>query len=305
MTEIRAADSAETIHWSAARAERVRTRLARFGRTDGWVDREVERTTRAQPAAPVEAYVIEDSGVDVGVIALAVAAQSSDPTASIVDIRIEPEHRGRGLGTYARRWAEEWAAGRASALFASYCPGDPATDALFASYPLRAQRMMKELRTPDPLPDGVEGRPMTDDEYAVWVEETIVGYAESIAGSGLMSIEDALAQARTQTAGLLPLGTRTPDHTFWSVHAEGCQVATNWLRHHYDPGTSFVFGVQSDTAYRGRGYGRAAMSVGEQASIDAGDTHLMLNVFGQNAVAINLYTTMGYAVVEQNRSVNL
>ena len=47
------------------------------------------------------------------------------------------------------------------------------------------------------------------------------------------------------------------------------------------------------------------MIVGERAAIDVGDTHLALNVFGQNRVAISLYNAMGYRAYDAGRSVDL
>ena len=79
-------------------------------------------------------------------------------------------------------------------------------------------------------------------------------------------------------------------------------VATNWLAHHYAPATSFVLGVEVEAAHRGKGYGRVAMQLGEQASLQAGDSQLALNVFGQNSPAIGLYEAMGYGTVEKIRS---
>ena len=130
----------------------------------------------------------------------------------------------------------------------------------------------------------------------------MAGYADDIAGSGLASRESAQQSAIKQFDELLPDGLATENHTFLCVEAEDEVVATNWLSHHYAPKTSFVFGVEVEARHRGKGYGRAAMELGEQASLQAGDTQLALNVFGQNAPAIGLYKSMGYATVERIRS---
>ena len=47
------------------------------------------------------------------------------------------------------------------------------------------------------------------------------------------------------------------------------------------------------------------MIIGERATLEAGDTHLALNVFGQNHVAISLYNAMGYRAYDAGRSVDL
>jgi GNAT superfamily N-acetyltransferase len=304
MTGVRVADNAETLQWSMARAERIRSWFGRFAHSDAWIEHEVARRLTTDPAAPVQTHVISDGGSDVGIVAVRLVPGEG---AAIIDIWIEPEHRGQGLGRFARLWAEDWARAKpgADALFVTIDPDDPAQAGLFASYPVRAQTMMKRLEPPAALPAGVVGRPMSEDEFVAWHDATVIGYAGSIAGSGVMSLEDAMVRSRTQADELLPDGVHTAGHSFWSIDADGEQVATNWLRHAYEPGTSFVFGVAAHDGHRGKGYGRAAMSVGEQAAIGAGDTHLELNVFGQNTVAINLYTAMGYAIVMQNRSIHL
>ncbi|MFF2898608.1 GNAT family N-acetyltransferase [Streptomyces sp. NPDC057966] len=57
--------------------------------------------------------------------------------------------------------------------------------------------------------------------------------------------------------------------------------------------------------HRGKGYGRAAMAAGEQATLAAGDSTLMFTVWGGNEVAMNLYTGAGYQVMEECRSIGL
>ena len=73
--------------------------------------------------------------------------------------------------------------------------------------------------------------------------------------------------------------------------------------HHRGPGISWIYDVEVAAEFRGKGYGRAAMIIGERAALDAGDTHLALNVFGDNEVAIRLYESMGYRRYEDGRSI--
>lgn len=47
------------------------------------------------------------------------------------------------------------------------------------------------------------------------------------------------------------------------------------------------------------------MAAGEQATLAAGDSALMFTVWGGNEVAMNLYTSAGYQVVEEGRSIGL
>jgi ribosomal protein S18 acetylase RimI-like enzyme len=303
MVDVRAADDAEAKAWTRSYDDRVRSWYARFDRSSEWFDRQVARKIGAPADPTLHVFVLVDGNTAVGFVALGLVPFGGTMSAILKDLWVHPDHRRRGIGTFARGWAEAWGAERSPSLYVTIDPGDSALAALFASYPVRAQTMMKRLEPPGPLPADVEGRPMTEAEFASWREATVLGYAASIAGSGSMSHEDALVRSRTQTAELLPLGLGTPGHTFWTIFADGEAVATNWLRHQYEPGTSFIFGVETHEQFRGKGYGRAAMVVGETAALAAGDTHLALNVFGHNQVAINLYVDMGYQPVEQGRSI--
>jgi len=170
---------------------------------------------------------------------------------------------------------------------------------------VRALQMIKKLSGPGVLADGLEGRPMTDAEFGDWRAEMERGYASDVADAGEMTAEQAAASAAAQTNELLPNGLGTANNSFLCLSAGEDVVATNWIAHHRAPGLSWVYAVEVHEGHRGRGYGRAAMVLGERASLDAGDTHLALNVFGHNHVAISLYTAMGYRGYDAGRSVGL
>ena len=146
---------------------------------------------------------------------------------------------------------------------------------------------------------------MTQAEFADWRAETVRGYAADIVESGTLPAAEAAVAAATQFDQLIPDGLLTEDHSFLCLCASGEVVATNWLGHHRSPGTSWVFGVETHENHRGKGYGRAAMIVGERATLAAGDTHLGLNVFGHNDVAIAMYVGMGYRAYDHGRSIEL
>jgi len=241
-----------------------------------------------------------------GMLAVSLLEQNGTTDAMLCDLWIAPAHRGTGHGARALRLAEEWArAHRAGSLWMLTDPGDPAHAALFARYPVRAQRMISKPDGPGELAAGLEGRPMAAAEYAAWRAGEERGYAADATDSGSMSADEATAAAAAEFDRLLPDGLRTPGHSFLCLCSGGEVVATNWLLHHRDPGVSWVYAVQVREQFRGRGYGRAAMVIGERAALGAGDTHVALNVFGHNHVAIGLYSSMGYRAYDHGRSVDL
>lgn len=68
---------------------------------------------------------------------------------------------------------------------------------------------------------------------------------------------------------------------------------------------TYGYSLHIQERHRGKGYGRAAMVAGEQATLAGGDSALMFTVWGGNEVAMNLYTSVGYQVVEESRSISL
>jgi ribosomal protein S18 acetylase RimI-like enzyme len=303
--EVREATGPQASRWQ----EDWRGRLeAAFGQHDvppDWASRQAEhKVAEYRDAARGSAFAVMADGQTVGMLALVLAPQGGGPPrAAIADLWIASPHRRRGYGSAALRWAESQA--QAGPLWVSIDPADPAQAALFRRYPVRSQAMIKRLHRPDPLPAGLEVRPMTQARFAAFRAEMIRGYAADIASSGTLPAAGAAVRAATQTDQTLPDGLNTANHTFLCLHAGAEEVAVNWLCHHREPGASWIYGVEVSERHRGQGYGRAAMIAGEQATLAAGDTHLSLNVFGSNAVATGLYERMGYQTVDQSRSIDL
>ncbi len=171
--------------------------------------------------------------------------------------------------------------------------------------------MTKPVASPPPaLPPGFGGRPMTDDEFTAWSTAQIAHYVQDLLDRSGGDHELAERDARASYADLLPAGSGTADTALLVLTHDGDPVGFLWLRHHWstgEPGAardlSFVFDVEIDAAYRGRGFGRAAMALGEQLALGAGDAQYGLHVFGFNDVALGLYESYGF--VARSRSFDL
>jgi GNAT superfamily N-acetyltransferase len=303
----RAATEAETAAWKDDWQSRLRTWYGKLDVAPDWVTQQVDRQLSLPSAAETTADLALDShGDHVGMLSVALTQQDGNPGVIISDIWIAPDHRRKGYGTAALRHAEMWAAAhQARTIWVLTDPGDPVHAALFRGYPVRAHQMIKKVTGPFTLAAGLEGRPMTEAEFADWRAESERGYAANIADSGTLPAAEAAIAAEMQFNQLLPAGLRTENHSFLCLCAGGEVVATNWIGHRYGPGVSWVYGVATHAGHRGKGYGRAAMIVGEEATLAAGDTHLGLNVFGHNTVAIGLYESMGYRAYDHGRSIGV
>src|SRR5512143_4193443 len=74
--------------------------------------------------------------------------------------------------------------------------------------------------------------PMTDEEYAAFLEHLIPDYAADQVRAGYWSESEALEKSREQTGQLLPDGLKTKDHYLYTIrvpeHAQA--VGDLWLR---------------------------------------------------------------------------
>lgn len=304
MFEVREATEPEIQVWQAGWAARLRERYAARYRDPGAVDREVERNLAAVADGAV--YTVEADGAPAGHLALGGPVPRRPGDRRLHDLWLAPAQRGRGLARQLVAWARQRAGSLGgSRLSVALAPGDLAAEALFGAYPLRAQQMVKDVAPGTAPPAGVAGRPMTEAEFGAWWHVQVAELAAELIDSGKVPAADARDRAVASMGELLPGGLPPAGDSFRCVVHGGQIVGTIWLRHGFLPGVAYVFGVDVPSAHRGRGFGRAAMLVGEQACAAAGEAQLALNVFGHNTVARSLYESLGYQVVERYRADDL
>ncbi|MEV5145259.1 GNAT family N-acetyltransferase [Streptomyces sp. NPDC052727] len=246
---------------------------------------------------------ITDDGTRVGYVAVDVADDNGVLAGSIRDLHVDTPHTGRGYEQAARDWAEAWCARRGARRLGVGLT-EPAGD-VFDGYGVRGQlRARRVSSAPEPL-DGVTARRMTPAEYPEWRASEKAAYVADIVRAGGMSPEEAARKADRDFGKLLPQGLETPDHSILVLEAAGERIGTGWLKHGHLPGATYGYSLHVQERHRGKGYGRAAMAAGEQVALAAGDSVLMFTVWGGNEVAMNLYTSAGYHVVEEWRSIDL
>jgi len=290
--------------WRTAHRERLCAAYRRSGLSPAtaeklaaqWLARRAESGTD-----PAVAEILAD-GTPVGVVAVALPAGPDDLTATVEELWVHPAHADGGHGQAALHWAEELA-GSAGATAVSVRLVDPSP--LFDGYQVRGQLRFRAVDTAAELPDGVTARPMTEAEYPGWLAAEQEEYVFDIVRAGAHTREQAQQKSDEDFARILPQGRDTPGHGFLVLEAKGATIGTGWLHHGFLPGVTFGYSLFIEPEQRGNGYGRAAMALGEQATLAAGDSALMFNVFGGNEVAMSLYTSAGYRVLTENRSRDL
>ena len=151
--------------------------------------------------------------------------------------------------------------------------------------------------------------PMTEEEFAAWLEPTVRVYAQHHVDVGDWSEQDALRFAITEFKVLLPQGVRSDQQHLFTVRpaAGGAGVGMLWIGMKLRAGEldAFVYKVEVDEEHRGKGYGRATMLAGAQRARELGARTMSLHVFGFNTTARALYSSLGFVETNVNMSLSL
>lgn len=141
-------------------------------------------------------------------------------------------------------------------------------------------------------------RPMTQAEYDAFDGSLWEDYAQDVARNTGMSVEDARAFGAKQRAELVPNGLHTEGQRFWIVeNTEHQRVGVLWVQLRAAQHEAFIYDIEMEPAERGKGYGRQTLEALEAEVRPLGLTRIGLSVFGDNAVAMNLYRKMGYQTI--------
>jgi len=139
-------------------------------------------------------------------------------------------------------------------------------------------------------------RPLREDEYPAWRDLEIDEYARDISENGDTPLDAARRKAETDLPEILPEGLATPKHWIYVLEVDGAAAGRLWLAEREIDGrrAMFIFDIHLDEAFRGRGFGRAAMLLAERDALTRDIHRIELNVFGANTVARGLYRSLGY-----------
>jgi ribosomal protein S18 acetylase RimI-like enzyme len=144
--------------------------------------------------------------------------------------------------------------------------------------------------------------PMTQSEYEIFREQTVVEYAADNVRAGYWAESEAVEKSRKEFERLLPKGMQSENHFLYTVYDGENAVGLIWLRANLDrpaPG-GFIFGLRIDEKFRGMGHGKQAMLLIEEKARELGLKSIELHVFGVNTVARNLYEGLGYEITSLN-----
>ncbi|MFF3965270.1 GNAT family N-acetyltransferase [Streptomyces griseorubiginosus] len=264
-------------------------------------------TTTLRPTEPLQRgadgalsrhYTVCVNSRPVGAIHLATHPSFGRAVAQIKDLRIDEPDRGRGRGAVAALAAEEVARGWGCGQVEIRVPADAAPALRLATalgYVHRNRGMEKRLGPTAPeLPAGSRSRPMTQAEFGPWAERGIEEYARDWSERGVPEAE-ARARSRKDHHQLVTRGLVTDEALYSILEHDGVRVGFLWVE--FIGEKAFVYDVEAEEPFRGRGHGRSLMLLAEGQAIASGRHLLGLNVFAGNTPAERLYESLGYETV--------
>ncbi|MFJ8947141.1 GNAT family N-acetyltransferase [Streptomyces sp. NPDC102395] len=260
--------------------------------------RPTEPLQRAADGALSRHYQVCVNGRPVGAVHLSTHPDFGPAVARVDDLHVDEVDRGRGRGTVAALAAEEVARGWGCRGIEIRVPAGAEAALRLATalgYVHRNRGLAKPLDAEAPrLPPGSQVRPLTEAEFGPWRAHGVDGYAADWISRGVPP-DEARARSERDTERLLPDGRDTENMRISVLEHDGVRVGVLWLGLHED--RAYVYDVETDEAFRGRGHGRSLMLLAEAQAITAGKRVIGLNVFAGNTPAERLYESLGYIPV--------
>lgn len=140
-------------------------------------------------------------------------------------------------------------------------------------------------------------RPMTESEYAAWLEAVIPAYASDKVASGQWSEQDSLELSRKEYADLLPMGLATPDHYLFTIidlSTTAVGVLCFAVKTRFNARVANVFDVTVWPSRQREGHAFRAFIALEDEVRRLGLSGIALHVFGHNKGARALYDKLGF-----------
>jgi GNAT superfamily N-acetyltransferase len=151
---------------------------------------------------------------------------------------------------------------------------------------------------PDAAPQvSVELSPMTPRELGTYLGHAKADYVQQRIEFGGESADDAAAAAERDFGELFPGGEPAKNqYLFTARDAGGERVGLLWLakRERFDQQYVWIYDIHIDESRRRQGCGRALMAYAERWTKEHDMSEIVLNVFGGNTSARQLYLELGY-----------
>jgi ribosomal protein S18 acetylase RimI-like enzyme len=138
-------------------------------------------------------------------------------------------------------------------------------------------------------------RPMDEAAIGEWLDRSRAAYVAELLAGGVGEAA-ATRMAAAQRAAAFPGGRPANGHLLFDVLADGVKAGHLWIgplasddQEHW-----WVWDIEINETWRGRGLGRAAMELAEHEAMARGGVEIGLTVVAKNKPARHLYESLGY-----------
>ena len=146
--------------------------------------------------------------------------------------------------------------------------------------------------------------PMLEGDLHSYLDTAIPNYAADNVKAGYWSEEEALGKSKDAYSKLLPEGVHSISQHLYKIEdtESGQSVGIIWLNARVDAPhpSGFIYDIEVNEEFRGKGYGKQAMLAIEEKARELGLKSIGLHVFAHNAVAKGLYEKIGYELKSMN-----
>lgn len=150
---------------------------------------------------------------------------------------------------------------------------------------------------------------MNEEEFREFRARSVVAFAQDKVMAGTWTEQESLELSEQSYQKYLPEGVYTKEHYLYMIRsgAEHSKIGNVWLHVSDAPAgkQAFLYDIEIEEAYRGRGLGQATMRALDDAARALGAASIGLHVFGHNAAALHVYQKSGYVITDYQMSKKL
>jgi GNAT superfamily N-acetyltransferase len=136
---------------------------------------------------------------------------------------------------------------------------------------------------------------ITEKEFPDYWRYSVESWIRDMGRAGFLREDITFEEAEKEVKKFIPDGLSTEGHHIMHIMDNENAVGTIWYEIR-DRVTreAYLWDIFIDEDQRGRGYGKEAMMELERTASKEGARRILLNVFGFNSIARNLYLKTGY-----------
>ncbi len=147
--------------------------------------------------------------------------------------------------------------------------------------------------------------PMEQTDFEEYLEQDIQKYAQENVRVGNWKPSEALEKSRQEHEQLLPNGLASKNQHLFTIVDEGTGAKLGILWVNIEDSHAFIYDFIIDESLRGKGYSKQALMALDEKLKSMNVESVGLHVFGDNVIAQELYTKMGFQITGIHMKKNL